>query len=106
MNVVNRFVPRRYAAQRRTSLWWLLASLALALTLIAGCMPVQPPAANSAGNEAITLRLAVSDGGGRPSEPYVLEFIDQVKTLSKGNITIEPTWDAGRDTPEGFEKGV
>jgi TRAP-type C4-dicarboxylate transport system substrate-binding protein len=54
----------------------------------------------------ITLRLAVSDGGGRPSEPYVLEFIEQVKTISNGNMTIEPIWQAGDDTSVGFESGV
>lgn len=54
----------------------------------------------------ITLRLAVSDGGGRPSEPYVLEFIEQVKTISNGSITIEPIWQAGDDTSVGFERGV
>jgi TRAP-type C4-dicarboxylate transport system substrate-binding protein len=54
----------------------------------------------------ITLRLAVSDGGGRPSEPYVLEFIEQVKTISNGSITIEPIWQAGDDTSVGFESGV
>jgi WD40 repeat protein len=54
----------------------------------------------------ITLRLAVSDGGGRPSEPYVLEFIEQVKTISNGNITIEPIWQAGDDTSVGSESGV
>ena len=54
----------------------------------------------------ITLRLAVSDGGGRPSEPYVLEFIEQVKTISNGSITIEPIWQAGDDTSVGSESGV
>jgi TRAP-type C4-dicarboxylate transport system substrate-binding protein len=50
---------------------------------------------------SITLQLAVADKGGRPSEPYVLEFIEQVKTLSNGHIIIEPTWEI-----EGFEIGV
>jgi TRAP-type C4-dicarboxylate transport system substrate-binding protein len=53
-----------------------------------------------------TLRLAVADQGGRPSEPYVLEFVEQVKTLSNGDITIEPIWDAGENTEAGFEAGV
>jgi len=56
--------------------------------------------------DTITLRLAVSDGGGRPSEPFVLEFIEQVKTISNGRITIEPIWQAGDDTSVGFEGGV
>jgi Tol biopolymer transport system component/TRAP-type C4-dicarboxylate transport system substrate-binding protein len=43
---------------------------------------------------------------GAPSEPDELEFIDQVKTLSQGSITIEPIWDAGSGTSDGFEKGV
>ncbi len=42
--------------------------------------------------DEITLQLAITDPQGRPSEPYVLEFIEQVKTLSGGKITIEPNW--------------
>lgn len=57
-------------------------------------------------SEPVTLRLAVADQQGRPSEPYVLEFIKQVETLSNGTITINPIWDAGSDTEAGFEMGV
>ena len=55
---------------------------------------------------SVTLQLAVADKGGKPSEPYVLEFIEQVKTLSNGDITIEPIWEAGNSTEAGFEVGV
>jgi TRAP-type transport system periplasmic protein len=61
------------------------------------------PDSNEAG---ITLRLAVADGGGRPSEPYVLEFMEQVKTISNGEVIIEPIWEAGNTTGVGFETGV
>jgi TRAP-type C4-dicarboxylate transport system substrate-binding protein len=54
----------------------------------------------------ITLRLAIADAQDRPSEPYVLAFIDQVKSLSNGNITVEPVWNAGDDTFVGFESGI
>jgi TRAP-type C4-dicarboxylate transport system substrate-binding protein len=54
----------------------------------------------------ITLQLAIADAPGRPSEPYVLEFIEQVKTLSEGDMNIEPIWQAGDDTPAGFESGA
>jgi len=59
-------------------------------------------------SETLTLRLAVSDeqGHGYPSEPLVLEFIDQVKKLSNGEITIKPIWNAGKKTKAGFETGV
>ena len=53
-----------------------------------------------------TLRFAVADQGGRPSEPYVLEFVEQVKSLSNGGINIEPIWDAGEGTEAGGEAGV
>jgi TRAP-type C4-dicarboxylate transport system substrate-binding protein/sugar lactone lactonase YvrE len=55
---------------------------------------------------SIILQLAVADALGRSSEPYVLEFIEQVKTLSDGDITIEPIWQAGSDTTPVFEQGV
>ena len=64
------------------------------------------PAVPLTPDEPVTLRLAVADEEGRPSDPYVHEFIDQVKTLSNGTITIEPTWDAGSATDAGFETGV
>jgi hypothetical protein len=54
---------------------------------------------------SITLQLAVADAG-TLSEPYVLAFIEQVKTLSDGSITVEPTWEAGSDTTPVFEQGV
>jgi TRAP-type C4-dicarboxylate transport system substrate-binding protein/Tol biopolymer transport system component len=60
----------------------------------------------SQNESSITLQLAVADAPGRPSEPYVTEFIEQVKTLSDGDITIEPTWQAGSDTTPVFEQGV
>jgi TRAP-type C4-dicarboxylate transport system substrate-binding protein len=36
----------------------------------------------------------------------VLEFIEQVKTISNGSINIEPIWQAGDTTDAGFEIGV
>jgi TRAP-type transport system periplasmic protein len=84
------------------------------LPLVTACAPQVATTTNAsstplttvAQDELITLRLAVADAQGRPSEPYVLEFIQQVKTLSDGNITIEPTWDAGVDLTPSFEQGV
>jgi beta-lactamase regulating signal transducer with metallopeptidase domain len=57
-------------------------------------------------DDEITLRLAIAELTDRPVQPYVEEFIAQVKTLSNGKMTIEPTWDAGSDTEAGFEMGV
>ncbi len=57
-------------------------------------------------NDPVTLRLAVADDQGRASEPYVLEFIEQVRTLSNGSLIIEPIWDAGQGTFFDFETGV
>jgi TRAP-type transport system periplasmic protein len=50
-------------------------------------------------DDSVTLQLAVTDPQGRASEPMVLEFIEQVKTLSDGKITIEPGWfsEAGQE---------
>ncbi len=52
---------------------------------------------SGANEDTLTVRLAIFDPQGRPSEPYVLEFINQVKTLSNGSLTIEPFWDAGSE---------
>jgi TRAP-type C4-dicarboxylate transport system substrate-binding protein len=75
--------------------------LIIALLMVTACAPQ-----TLGQGEPITLHLAVADEKGDPSEPLVLEFIDQVKTLSNSNITIEPIWDAGKDTEAGFEAGV
>src|SRR4051794_22258164 len=75
MNGIKRFVSARRPTLQRISHGWFVISMALVLTLLAGCMPVQPVAAS----EAITLRFAVSDGEGHPTiDPYVYEFVDQV----------------------------
>ena len=46
------------------------------------------PATAAVPDKPITLHLAVSDFQGRFSEPDVQEFVDQVNTLSKGNIAV------------------
>ena len=87
----------------------LLCLLILVVSLMStACSPqvTLTPAAAASQDEPITLHLAVSDQGGRPSEPYVLEFIEQVKMLSNGSLTIEPLWEAGAITEAGFEVGV
>lgn len=81
----------------------------VALLVITACSPqvAVTPLATSIQSEPITLRLAVSDGDDSvPSGPYVHEFVNQIKTLSNGNITIEPVWGAGDTTEVGFERGV
>jgi TRAP-type C4-dicarboxylate transport system substrate-binding protein len=58
-------------------------------------------------DDEITLRLALADQSEVPQiQPYVIEFIEQVKTLSNGKITIEPFYRAGDDTEVGYEAGV
>jgi TRAP-type C4-dicarboxylate transport system substrate-binding protein/beta-lactamase regulating signal transducer with metallopeptidase domain len=57
-------------------------------------------------DEEVTLSLGIADPQGRPSQAYLEEFIAQVKTLSDGKITIEPTWEAGVNTTPTFEQGV
>lgn len=57
-------------------------------------------------SEPVTLRLAIPDGDSVLYAPYVMEFIQQAKTLSDGTITIEPTWHAGDSTDAGYEIGV
>jgi TRAP-type C4-dicarboxylate transport system substrate-binding protein len=88
--------------------------LVVAVCMLSACasqvqptaIPASAPTAMLAQAKPITLRLAVADEQDRPSEPYVLAFIEQVKSLSNGNITVEPVWQAGDDTFVGFETGV
>lgn len=53
----------------------------------------------------VTLRLAVADAAGRSSEAAARTFISRVAALSDGNITVEPTFDAGAGTTR-FEVAV
>jgi TRAP-type C4-dicarboxylate transport system substrate-binding protein len=43
------------------------------------------------------MRLDTYDDTGTPSTPYILEFANQVTTLSGGSLTIEPTYAAGTE---------
>ena len=80
----------------------------MALLVVTACAPqaTSEPVATSVPAQPITLRLAVADPEGRPSDPYVREFIQQVNTLSSGSITIEPIWNAAADTTPSSEPGV
>ncbi len=64
-----------------------------ALVLLAGCTPVQRPAAVQSTSEPVTLSFAVPEPQGRTLTPYVSEFVDQVKKLSNGTIAVVPAWD-------------
>lgn len=87
------------------SLMYLL--IVTTVFVVTACAPkVAVPAAKQATSEPVTLRLAIADAEDRPSDPYVREFIEQVKTLSEGKIIIEPIWDAGAETTPAFEQGV
>jgi TRAP-type transport system periplasmic protein len=82
--------------------------LTIGFLMVTACAPQVPATSEPTSilDKPITLRLAVADAQGRGSKPYVLEFIEQVNTRSDGNITIEPTWDAGAETTPVFEQGV
>lgn len=92
----------------------------VAITMVTACTPqiaatpnaTSAPVATSAQDEPVTLRLAVADAEGGRSDPYVHEFIDQVRTLSNDMIAIEPIWEAAGSWSTGdpmnayFEFGV
>ena len=75
--------------------------LKLAAVLLASL--IVPGTAHGQDEAPITLRLAVADDAGAPSEPYVRAFIDAVEHRSGGTITVEPVWGAGRDA---YEQGT
>ena len=86
----------------------LFIALLIALLALGACAPqVQETSPEPVtAPESVTLRLAIPDGDNVLYAPYVLEFIQQAKTLSNGTITIEPTWQAGDSTDAGYEVGV
>jgi TRAP-type C4-dicarboxylate transport system substrate-binding protein len=84
----------------------LLIIVAVLAVTVTACAPQIAMTSTPVQDQSITLRFAVADKEGSPSEPYVLEFIEQVKTLSNGDITIEPAWWAAGDSAAGFETGV
>lgn len=64
---------------------------------------VAAPAALLAADPPVTLRFAIADEEGRPSDPYVRAFVQEVALRSGGSVTLDPTWSAGGDD---FEQGV
>lgn len=52
------------------------------------------------------LRLAVADADSAPSKAAVDKFVRAVAADSGGNVTVVPTFDAGKGTLKGFEVGV
>ena len=52
------------------------------------------------GQGPVTLRLALSDPPGHPSEVPLHAFVQAVHNLSEGAVTIEPTYEAGGDAGE------
>jgi TRAP-type C4-dicarboxylate transport system substrate-binding protein len=69
-------------------------------------VPVVAQSVAPTGPAALTLSLAIANGQGEPSQPAIDAFIQQVSELSDGALAIEPFYDAGNATEEGFEQGV
>src|SRR6478609_8852116 len=69
----------------------------LAFTSILPSLPV------AAASPAITLRFAVADDEGRPSDAYIRAFADEVNTRTNGAVTLAITWSAAGDA---YEQGV
>ena len=84
----------------------------VALLVITACSPqttatpVATAVPSPVQDEPVTLHFGIPDGDNVLYAPYVVEFVNQVKTLSNGKITIEPVWSAGDSTKVGYEKGV
>jgi TRAP-type C4-dicarboxylate transport system substrate-binding protein len=64
------------------------------------------PAALLAADPAVTLRFAIADEEGRPSDPYVRAFAEELAARSGGTLAVDIVWDAGSATDLGFEQGV
>jgi TRAP-type C4-dicarboxylate transport system substrate-binding protein len=85
----------------------LMVVLLIAVVGLSACAPqVVETSVVASAPDPVNLRLAVSDKQGNASESPVQEFINQVKTLSNGEITIEPIWDAANESQAGFEGRV
>ncbi len=90
----------------------MLAGLAVLAIATAGCgggsdtkagsssppaAAVSTQAASAAAEPAVTLRVGTDDDIGKPSTDQILEFARQVKDLSGGTISVQPTLHAAGD---------
>src|SRR5512147_3139794 len=110
MNPVTSFICRRNSTQHHAARVWLLVGGVLGLLVLAACAPVRSPtaAAPAAASTSAptTLHIAIPEPQGRTLTPYVLEFVDKVKTLSNGSLIVEPIWDPMAGRAGGNEPGL
>ena len=81
-------------------------SLSVALLTASGATTTLGQSPTASSTPSLTLVLGVSDPRDRPSQGAVDTFINEVASRSAGSIAIQPIYDAGQDTPQGFEVGV
>jgi TRAP-type C4-dicarboxylate transport system substrate-binding protein len=75
----------------------------LAASTVLGLASILPSLPTLAASPAVTLRFAVSDDQGKPSDAYVRAFSDEVSARTGGTVTLDISWGAGGDA---FEQGV
>jgi TRAP-type C4-dicarboxylate transport system substrate-binding protein len=91
--------------------WKAVLAAAVAAVMLAACSSGSKgdeAAGNKAGGDAapVTLRIGTDDDPGRPGGAQIQEFARQVQELSKGQVRIEPVWQAAGEGAEDWDQVV
>jgi TRAP-type C4-dicarboxylate transport system substrate-binding protein len=92
---------------RRTSSRYSALVLGFALIAIAaacsGSNPEPEPVKNTG---PISLKIGTSDDDSRPGGQAIVQFVEQVRTLSAGKLLIYPVWEAGGQDVQQWDQAV
>jgi len=91
---------------RKTRRYWVFGLAVALLTVGVAC------SGNSSKDETVdtagpvTLRLGTADDDGRPGGLAIVQFVEQVRTLSGGKLLVYPVWEASGNDARQWDQGV
>jgi hypothetical protein len=100
------FLPLASSSQRRRKVIKASTTFRMVMAAVAASMALVACAGGSGGDKAggetapVTLRIGTNDDPGKPGAAQIEEFSRQVQKLSKGQVRIEPVWQAAGDADD------
>ncbi|TCO44026.1 TRAP-type C4-dicarboxylate transport system substrate-binding protein [Kribbella antiqua] len=91
---------------RRIPRYWTLPLAVAVLAAGAACSGNSPKTEDVEDAGPVSLKLGTADDDGKPGGLAIVQFVEQVRTLSGGKLLVYPVWEAAGHDVRQWDQGV